>query len=908
MIHFIFCPDSSSVRSARRLVAHKSPALGVVFGTWHELVNLAASCWLLPTNKNDWQQQLETHVTATTNSFWSASLKAVPSETTAITGIIDNTLATLLEGNKPGVTLLPPVAGALPSRTVTYLTDLAYLHESMGRVLPPHLAVIRSLLDLPSERMLRPLMVYSHPDLPPLNPWQSALIEKLNQTAGDVELPELASLLAPIGPSAPISSALGHLQRTLFERTSQKKELDDSVQWLAVRDYLLEIEVCAGMVQQALADDPSLQYADIALLLPADQTYYGPVANTFGVAGIPLSGLACSSSARDLGREAVSLLLTCLDGLSPVMALASLVVSPLMPWNRVTANRLAQQAIVSNFRMELPDDASETAQTMARLIRTRITTSAQLKTCLTRFPDLLSQAEELLQHREQAETVCAKLTSLLDESASGPIPWHELKVIASPQAHPVQQQAKYTLQGVAVFHEGEEPWRPVRRMFVLGCSDGHYPRPSSKYSFFTDNELEQIRSCCGCQLVTVAEKSRLLRQQFRRKLCSASEQVTFLLPRRDPAGKTLTPSAAVTFSAALFTGVDDAEGLVLELDSETERNTAIGLPHVPDQRPVSPRQPEPHDLKFDKNLLELDQRADGSLKPESPSRLEKLMVSPLAWLLERLGVEPLEWQPETLDVMSKGTLAHAVFELLFAPEVPLPDSDQIENQVPELLESLITAQMPFLNRGEWEVERKHLQQDILKAAQQWRDILRRTGARPIAVEIGLQGVFEGIPIHGNADLLLELAPDRLYVVDYKKSASGDRRKRMKAGYDHQAQLYRTMIRTGGLKEPGKAPAGLADKLGHLRDNGEIGTLYYLLNDQTGLADTTGWLPGSTGNPEEMNTETSSNAMQLIKYRFTQVRNGWIELNTQVDEKEFKDKRGISAYALKGNPLVAMWMK
>lgn len=284
------------------------------------------------------------------------------------------------------------------------------------------------------------------------------------------------------------------------------------------------------------------------------------------------------------------------------------------------------------------------------------------------------------------------------------------------------------------------------------------------------------------------------------------------------------------------------------------------------------------------------------------------MVSPLAWLFERLAVEPLEWQPETLDVMSKGTLAHAVFELLFAPGKPLPDSSLIENSVPELLECLITAQMPFLSREEWKVERKHLQQDILKAALQWREILHRTGAKPIAVEIGLQGVFEGIPIRGSADLLLELTPDRLYVVDYKKSASGDRRKRLKAGYDHQAELYRTMIRTGGLKEPDKAPAGLADKLVHFRDNGAIGTLYYLLNDQAALADTTGWLPDSIGNPEEMNTDASSNAMQLIKDRFVQVRHGRIELNTPNDEKEYKDKRGISAYALKGNPLVAIWMK
>jgi hypothetical protein len=49
-------------------------------------------------------------------------------------------------------------------------------------------------------------------------------------------------------------------------------------------------------------------------------------------------------------------------------------------------------------------------------------------------------------------------------------------------------------------------------------------------------------------------------------------------------------------------------------------------------------------------------------------------------------------------------------------------------------------------------------------------------------------------------------------------------------------------------------------------------------------------------------------MQLIKDRFDKLRRGEIELNTSADEKEFKDKRGISAYALKGNALVGMWTR
>ena len=906
MTHFILCPDSASVRVNRRRVAEQLPSLGIVVGTWHELQRLADASWLAPPMQSCWQQRLEAAVKEAPDSFWSASLRAVPSEAVTITAIVGNALAMLLDGIEPGQSLQDFSAQGLDQRTARYLTDLFNLHQAMGGLLPPQLHSINRLLELPIDRMLRPLLVYQHPELLPLNPWQSALVNRLNQTADADFNPALIDLLAPASPSAPSETALGHLQRNLFEMPTQKQPLDNSIQWLAVRDYLLEAEVAAGMLQQALRDDQTLQYRDIAILLPNDQTYHGAVSEVFSQSGIPLSGLSAGGGFWDLGGEAVSLLLTCLNGLSPVMALASLLVSPLMPWSKDTGNRLAQSVINNRFDLKLPEGSPQTAQDMLKLVRDRITTPEQLRRNLGKFPTLLTQQESLLPHCKRVQATCDTLVALLEGKDS--IPWQELMAAAIPSSLPPEQQGSCTLEGVAVFYEGEEPWRNVRRMFVLGCNDGHYPAESLGHQLFTDKELEQIRDCCGYRITTKSEQNRLLRHRFRRQISSVSEQLTFLLSCREPTGKPLSPSASVTFSAALFEGASEPDALVLELDSQAGRDAAFGLPLIPDQKPQPPRQLQPQDLAFGMNLLELNRRDDGSLKPESPSRLEKLMVSPLAWLFERLGVESQEWQPETLDIMSKGTLAHAVFEHLFAPDRPLPESQDIEEQVPKLLDEQVQKIMPFLNRSEWKVERMHLQQEILKAALQWREILHQTGAKPVAVEISLQGVFDNVPIHGNADLLLELPPNRLYVVDYKKSTSKDRRKRMKAGYDHQAELYRTMIRTGGLKEPDKAPAGLAEKLADIRDTGEIGTLYYLMNDQKALADTSGWLPGSMGNPEEMQANASANAMQLIRERFAQLRDGKIELNTPTDEKEFKDKRGISAYALKGNPLVAMWMK
>lgn len=907
MIHFLLTPDKAATRQLRRLVATQRPGLGVVVGTWPELLSLATKSYLLPPLQYTWQQSLESAITTLPDAFWSASLAAAPTEASSIASVLGRQLVQLLEAVGPDGNLAQLAQSDLPARTLHYLSDLNRLHHAMGQVLPTELATISSLLNLPNDALLRPIRVYHQPDHPCLNRWQQALLDRLNHDA-DTEDPSFENLLRSISAeqvAAPEFTTLGHLQRNLFTENSKPVIQDSSTQWLAVRDYLQEIEVVAGMIQKALDDDTSQSFADMALLLPNDQSYHAAVASVFSQAGIPLSGLATALPVRDLGSEAVYHLLLSLDKPAPVMALASLLASPLMPWDSASGHQLALKVINDDFKLKIPDNAAEDARTMLDLFRDRAASIADLKRRLKRFSTLLNKEDQYKEPVSRVQSLCTTLLAYLDTFPLQEIPWLELKTMATPRALPGQKQNDCTLQGVAVFHEGEEPWRQVKHLFVLGCSDGHYPSGLSAGSLFTDAELATLNTQHGLCLETAAELNAKQRQLLRRQLCSAMQSVTFLLPRRDAQGKPLSPSASVTFSEALLANPDQ---MICELDSEAGREATHGLPLVEGVEPVIPRSPNPVDLKFDTNLLELGKREDGSLKPESPSRLEKLMVSPLAWLFERLGVEAQDWAPEELDIMSKGTLAHAVFEQLFAPGKPLPDDNQIEEQVPGLFDDIITKTMPFLKRAEWKVERKHLQQEILKAALQWREILHQTQAQPIAVEIGLQGTFEGIPIHGNADLLLELPDSRLYVVDYKKSGSKDRRLRMKTGYDHQAELYRTMIRTGGLKEPEKAPEGLADKLTETRDHGQIGTMYYLLNDQTALADTTGWLLRSIGNLEEMQGSASVNAMSLIRERFNQVRQGYIELNTTADEKEFKNKRGISAYALKGNPLVAMWLK
>lgn len=903
LIHFLLTPDKFASLALKRLVAEQSARLDVVIGTWPELLTLACNCHVLAAKEDDWQLKLIA-LRDQADAFWYGSLSHVPAEAESITAIVGQSLSLLLEAIGPNGSLEGLNHSDFSPRIQKRLGDLTALHQGMGKVLPRDLTLIQQVLHAGDERRLRSIRIYQLQEWPQLNPWQQSLIDHLNQQAKSSFDPSLLDLLAGAlaSPVASATTALYYLQNNLFSPAQHKVPLDNTLQWLAVRDYLQEVEVAAGMVQKALADDPSLSFADLALLLPHDDRYHAAVDSVFRHAGIPLSGLGVEPTARDLGGEVVLNLLLSLHKPAPVIALSALLVSPLMPWDAAKGNRLAQEVMKNRFNLA-PEQRDDDSSKMLGLIFDGCATSAALQRQLQRFVRLLNRDERFKDHRERALSLCKELMAFLGGHI-GEVPWLDLHKLIDIQPFSVASTPDLFREAVAVFHEGYEPWRPVRRLIVLGCSEGHYPSESSRSKVFTDAELSEISIINRLILETPTERNRQQRVLFRRQLCSAADEVTFLLPRRNPLGKSLSPSTSLTFAAALLQDIDH-EQLALELDREDDRHKARGLATASEELAIKAVVPDVTELNFSCNLLELGKKEDGTLKQESPSRLEKLMISPLAWLFERLGVEAREWQPETLDIMSKGTLAHQVFEHLFAPGKPIPTAEFIEENVPVLMEAGMQERMPFLKREEWKVEREHLKKDILKAALRWGEMLTEIDAEIIATEISLAGDLGDVPIHGNADLLLKLPGERLLVVDYKKSASKGRRTRMQQGYDHQAELYRTMIKTGGLERADKAPEGLADILAVFKNTGEIGTLYYLMNDQTALADTTDWIARMTG--EEVTANTSMAAMKLINDRINELKRGNIDLKLMESEKDLKDKRGLGTYALDSSPLVRMFI-
>lgn len=893
VIHYLLTPDKSASRRLRRLVAENAARIGVMVGTWPELITVLQQNYHQPEPADNWETTLQTSARELKDAFWSKSLEVAEKETLVA---VSDALVKLLEGIDPGCGLLPDSAGCLSERAGRHLHDLIRLHEKMGCILPAPLSAISALLASPRTASSRQVVVYHRGDIQPLSPWQKALLKKLLADCTvlpDQPLKILQRSSFEMTGSGSAPGALSHFQQRLFSATSEKAERDESIQWVAARDYLEEVEVAAGMIQTALQQDPSLLFADIGVLLPNDSVYSQSVRSVFNSAGLPVSALANATSLRDIGRETVLHFLLALRKPAPMMALASLVTSPLMPWT-------SEKGMVLATRIMGGESDLDELHHLARHIESESIVPAELDAALLAFSRFMKAGEGMDAHLGRARQTISDVRSILPSVEM--VPWKEILAAAEPEEYFGCAENAITREGIAIFSEHEEPWRQVKLLFILGFASGHYPSATGASSVYGESDLMVLNKQLGYAIETRAETALRRRELFIRQLKSVSEHVTILMPRRDGLGETIHPSETLTFMAQLLEGVKSPDDLVYDLDSAADRDKVDLLARAQECEPQPPRILVSDDINLGQNLLTLRTTKEGEQKPESPSGLETLMVSPLAWLFRRFNMEPKEWAPEELDMMGKGTLAHSVFEHLFAPGRKVPAGSVIRKQIPGLLHNAISNLMPFMLSEEWRVECRHLERDIEDAALRWGEILLHLKAEIMGVEVTLKGKLDELPLTGNADLLLKLPDGRLYIVDYKKSKSKSRRERMAKGYDSQAHLYRLMLETGGIAEEN------SDLKAAISSAKQIGVMYYMLNDQTALADTSGWSGGKLGGFHELGSSISVNAMGLIKERIEQLETGIVALNSASDEEWFDKKAGTKPYALDNSPLIRLFMK
>lgn len=899
-INFCLCPDKYSARMMRRKLTVNQPLCGRTAGTWTELLDLVCKFYCISSTDASWDLGVEAalaRVPKIVNAFWEKSLAVDPQTTAAI---IAQTLQALLTALGPENALTIGLAEDISPRGKRQFADLIKLHQEMSCALPSDLDVINRLLTTPSHHATKVIKVQQvDPELP-LNPWQAALLARLEQDCARCNTPDLMQIADPAitTPARDIAdSALAHLQQCLFTEPDDRMDDRSGLQWLNVRDYLEEIEIAAQMIQ-TLITTGGVAAGDIGLVLPATPNYTQNVKSVFTQAGIVLANLSVVAGVRDLGHELVYLFLQVRHPQpAPPMAKAALIASPLLPWRDHCAE-LAQGVINGRSLASLQEQTTdEEYKALCLLLGKPVTTSQHLKKLLWGLISIVNQGDNLVTHRCAVQTTIKDLLTHLPDNQD--IPWDELLRLSCPQPQEQSINDNAMLEGVAVFHPQHEPWRHVRHLFLLGFSEGQYPEEASTFAIIPEND-RLILAKQGVILPTNASMLQEWRRRFRHQLGSASESITFFVPGCDGFGQPLAPSTSLSYIARLFAGIDSPEELLLNIDKPADLHKICGLLLATVIQPSPPQPRACQDLQLGENLLIKQITGAGDIAPESPSRLEKLLVSPLAWLLNRFGIESRLWAPLELDAMTRGTIAHAVMQRLFQHQVTPPAKLDLPEQIIAHLNDVLAGDYPFMLTPEWRAERRQLLRMLTDAASAWLDFLVQNKLEILAEEVFLNGTFADHPIHGKADAVLANAEAGIFVVDYKTSSSNQRKTSMTKGFDLQTTLYCLMLETGTLNEHTSA------RLKHqcARINTTF-ALYYTLQDQIVLGGpTTQKLTGM----QTVDNDISVNAIERIEQRMQALRAGIIELNTEQDANWFEREAGIKPYALDDSPLIRLFMQ
>jgi RecB family exonuclease len=829
---------------------------------------------------------------------WSASMGVAPLETAAALSAALRSLAVATHGLSPEEVDL----GAIDrdSRLYKHLAALCDLWRQAPGALPEDLQVYAHVLTCAFGDALEPLPLVAGDPCGFATPIERRLHAQLLDHHGVADAAfqkEWAARRAPLMTGAAEGTSLWRAQQGLTGASIPSGPLDDSLAFFALRDEAEEADFAAARAQRLI--DQGVSAHEIGLLVPDETGYVVQLRRAFDAAGVPISGLPVQPDLRDIAGETLLQLLLCFQAPAPAMALASLYISPLMPWSPETGLQLSREVMQGRFEPFAARSLTGRAQRFYQLVRSNIAqTPDGIQQALEQAAQLLSDAAE---QREAVAAFRSKLGTMRAELAqSRSLDWTALYRVATP-ATPKPSSSVAFVEGVSVFMEGSMPWRSARHLIAMGMSGNRWPRAVSASPLFLDGELRLLREKTGLHIETRGDVLARRLEKLRRQFLCASESLTLLRPVFAPNGSRQAPAAALSVVARTIgngeKGTEDAEALLHDFRALPRERWPFAhrvVEAAPD--PQASALPEDGVLHLGRDLLRRRLADDGRMRPQSPSRLETLLVSPLAWSLSEFGAEPVTWAPDGLNVMVSGTIAHDVLEFLFPKDAPLPDNDQIEAAVPELLSAAIRKHAPFLQRSIWAVERDGLLRDIRTAAHAWRTTLEGLGARVIDNEINLQGEALGILLRGRADCLLQLPDGSLLVVDHKKSGTPKRRARLEAGWDLQLGLYREMLkrpeRTGEVLE-----AALAG-------SPKIGVAYHLINDQGVLLE---GLEPPDGVVTVVEGEISLQAMDLLITRLAEVGAGFIRLNNEDDRKFFEKTANLAPYALDTSPLIPRFM-
>lgn len=926
---FFLCPDKEYARGLRR---HLVDSCGVVYGqagTLDELVELAHQKRLLDlynigAGKEGEASSVEAVIRSFQNSFWSKSavhdIPGVASTLFQSLEILIKALGEHADSSWGSLSDCPRVnrrlsemqgfmeacyqAGCLPDRIQKMLEILRCEHTAITPI-----KVIKSSHFIENGRLIEQFLNLLDNDC------QSSIHVNSSIVSYCQAMQDFDSLHEQ--PSAAEKSNLYLLQSNLYQFGNSADENwnqdEQSVQILKCRDRIEALEVVAGMIQSELSGDSTLVPADFAVLLPANFDSHAQLRHVFERAGLNLSNFEYSRTERNLAGELFRYALMAFSGATPKLALKSFLTNPLLNWSSQTAHQLASSIDQFGFSVKSSNNLTTLQEELIKLLNDGVSRSD-----LSNALNVLKANTGLDGFSEQQVSNFSVTFEKLTQDAGNLSKSYE-EIVEGLDVSPIKISHRQTvyLDGVTVVYEDVYPWRDCQFLYVMDFNAGSFPSVASNPVTLSNHEWNQL-SIRVPELVLQRHRRDNAKQLFRKQLMRTKRSVTLIVPAFIEVGMLLKPSESLIDIAVVAKQLEDPEKLMLDVGSAEDRARISSLKFSSTEIELATRFTLlPKDLELNRDLLalrtvvqtdELTGNTSTITKPQSPSALDDLLICPLGWLLKQLQADPRVWEPDSFTPMTSGLIAHDVLEGLFTgDDAVVPSEHEIDEKSPDLFKQAILKKAPYLNTSIWQVERNNLLAKVKSAAKAWAALLTKLEAKVVAPELSLQGTFDGQPIHGQTDCVISLPDQGVLVVDFKTSKADKYDKRMRAKVDLQASLYQEMLRTGGPKNPKDVEKAKNVDLKKLS-----GVIYFTLNDRLATSNyvpptpVNGW-NAVTGDAKEDDTfkihqDVSSEAMDWLRSRFAELRNGRIPMVKESEIKEY-EKLGFGSYIYSLSPLL-----
>jgi hypothetical protein len=904
-MYFILMPGSLSAAQIKEQLATQSFS-EVKVGGFNSLLDTLAELYLLPNlealaDLNNFSQQLRSAALTNQQAFWANSIAV---DESAVLQELEATLAHCyqcmpLHEKLNAAVFTSNTFTPNSSRIATYLNDVIQLAEDMQHQRPNDQTLSQLWLNIADEPCIEALHIVVPKDLQ-LQAWQLEVIEKLQtMTEKNAKASELTQWLTSAMAVQSEQTALNEVASALFSVESVDASQSIPLDILNCRDSLEESEVLVSRIQQAIHD--GVNPSDIAVVLPNGSNYQQLLPHLFREAGIPVSNLGTPQEYLEWDIQLIKDLITLYavhvnpDAYLQDSQLGAVLVSPLMPWSLKFGQHLFESYQFSGEFKFIEKEAYQANQSESLVQLLHLLEQPNKRPLI----DWLLELVPLLSfpkvpavfNASRLQECISQVTQLLETHQQ--LPLHEACLLTAKQLQPQRfildaSEESWLLNSVLVVHDKNVLVNPVQHLFIVGFNDGSYQPNLNAKGVFQKSDWQIIAQHTSLDVYTSLQLDLAFEQRVARYFNIAQQSIQISLSEQAFDGSTLQASQTLVDLAILLQPLSSIEPHLLITAIKTQpsnmpfmayNSTAI----VQTEKPLE----LPQDLNLEQNLFALHTDHKGDPRTESPSSLDKMLVSPLAWLLDRQGLKPKGWNVEDLSVSLMGTIAHKAFELHFEPTSP-----HHIGEYDALFDEALRVEAAFLQSPKWRMECKQLRKETFKALEPFVQWCEAEGWQSYMQEGRLTGELFGLPIKGFVDAIFKNESSTL-ILDYKRSSSKKFVTRLSQGYDLQTMMYRKLLeqKEGGV------------------DNLHSG--YFTLNDATLILDEA--TPCNVPALRQENiagtiSAQSAAAELLLKQRIAELKQGIVKLNFE-DHQQRWDQRGINTqYSVDANPLVGSFLK